>query len=185
MSRKRLGVLATHPIQYQAPLYRALAERVDLQVYFAHRQTPEGQAKAGFGVAFEWDVPLLDGYEHRFLENRAAEPDVSTFRGCNTPEIGRIIAEERFDAFLVNGWYTKSFWQAMAACWRTGTPLMVRGDSHLGTPRKTWFRMVKEGAYRLFIPKDLAAGKYTLRLTIEDLKGKKSNQSSIDFKVRG
>lgn len=149
----RLGVLATHPIQYHAPLYRALARELDLTVYFAHRQTAEGQAKAGFGVAFEWDVPLLDGYEHRFLENRASEPDVSTFRGCDTPEISRIIAGERFDAFLVNGWYTKSFWQAMAACWRTRTPLLVRGDSHLGTPREAWFRLVKEGAYRLFIPR--------------------------------
>jgi hypothetical protein len=40
-------------------------------------------------------------------------------------------------------------------------------------------------AYRLFIPKDLTAGRYSLRLTIEDVKGKKSSQSSIDFRVRG
>ena len=70
----RLGVLATHPIQYHAPLYRSLARELDLQVYFAHQQSAEGQAKAGFGVAFEWDVPLLDGYEYQFLENRAKEP---------------------------------------------------------------------------------------------------------------
>ena len=38
----RLGVLATHPIQYHAPLYRALAQRLDLKVYFAHRQTARG-----------------------------------------------------------------------------------------------------------------------------------------------
>jgi hypothetical protein len=40
-------------------------------------------------------------------------------------------------------------------------------------------------AYRLFIPKDVPAGSYTLRLTVEDVKGKKSSQSSIDFKIRG
>jgi hypothetical protein len=28
---------AVKPIQYQAPLFRALAERVDLRDYFAHR----------------------------------------------------------------------------------------------------------------------------------------------------
>lgn len=38
-------------------------------------------------------------------------------------------------------------------------------------------------AYLLRIPGECRPGKYTLRLTIEDLKGKKSNQSSIDFKV--
>lgn len=149
----RLGVLATHPIQYHAPLYRALAERLDLEVYFAHKQTAQGQAKAGFGVAFEWDVPLLDGYSYQFLENRAKEPDVSNFWGCSTPEIADIIARERFDAFLVNGWYNRSLWQAMRACWRTGTPLLVRGDSQLRTPRSLPFRLAKEAFYRAFIPR--------------------------------
>ena len=149
----RLGVLATHPIQYHAPLYRALAQKLDLTVYFAHEQTAEGQAAAGFGVAFEWDVPLLDGYGYEFLENRSAAPSTQGFRGCDTPEIGRIIAEERFDAFLVNGWYNKSFWQAMTACWRTGTPLMIRGDSQLLTPRHWALRATKEFVYRSFIPR--------------------------------
>jgi glycosyltransferase involved in cell wall biosynthesis len=149
----RLGVLATHPIQYHAPLYRALAERLDLEVYFAHKQTAQGQAKAGFGVAFEWDVPLLEGYSSQFLENRAKVPDVSTFWGCSTPEIAGIIARERFDAFLVNGWYNRSLWQAMRACWRTGTPLLVRGDSQLRTPRSLPFRIAKEAFYRAFIPR--------------------------------
>lgn len=149
----RLGVLATHPIQYHAPLHRALAERLDLEVFFAHEQTAEGQARAGFGVAFEWDVPLLEGYRHRFLENVAAEPDPSTLRGCNTPEIAGIIARERFDAFLVNGWYNQSYWQAIRACWRTGTPVLIRGDSQLRTPRSWPKRMAKQVAYRAFIPR--------------------------------
>jgi glycosyltransferase involved in cell wall biosynthesis len=149
----RLGVLATHPIQYHAPLYRALAQKLDLNVFFAHQQTAQGQADAGFGVAFEWDVPLLDGYPYQFLENAAKEPDVSTFWGCSTPEIGEVIARERFDAFLVNGWYNRSFWQAMRACWRTGTPLLIRGDSQLRTPRSLPFRLAKEAFYRAFIPR--------------------------------
>ncbi len=152
-SPPRLGVLATHPIQYHAPLWRALADRLDLHVYFAHRQTAEGQAAAGFGVAFEWDVPLLDGYAHTFLTNEATHPSTEGFRGCSTPEIADIIARERFDAFLVTGWYNRSFWQAMRACWRTGTPLMVRGDSQLATPRRWWLRAAKESFYRWFIPR--------------------------------
>ena len=149
----RLGVLATHPIQYHAPLYRALAQRLDLSVYFAHQQTAQGQADAGFGVAFEWDVPLLEGYPYRFLTNRANAPDVNTFWGCSTPEIAGIIERERFDAFLVNGWYNRSFWQAMRACWRAGTPLFVRGDSQLSTPRSLPLRLAKEAIYRTFIPR--------------------------------
>lgn len=153
MRTPRLGVLATHPIQYHAPLYRRLAERVDLSVYFAHRQSAQGQAAAGFGVAFEWDVDLLGGYTHAFLTNRSKIPGTASFRGCHTPEIGAIIARKQFDAFLVHGWYTRSFWQAMVACWRTGTPLLVRGDSHLATPRSRLKEAVKEVVYRQFIPR--------------------------------
>ena len=149
----RLGVLATHPIQYHAPLYRELARRLDLHVYFAHRQTAAGQAAAGFGVAFEWDVDLLSGYPHTFLTNVADRPSPDTFGGCNTPEIRDAIARERFDAFLVTGWNTRSFWQAITSSWRTGTPLLVRGDSHLQTPRSWSRRMAKEVAYRAFIPR--------------------------------
>ena len=149
----KLGVLATHPIQYHAPLYRALAQELDLQVYFAHLQTAQGQADAGFGVAFEWDVPLTDGYSHTFLDNRSSRRGSSSFSGCNTPEIASIIRREKFDAFLVNGWYTRSYWQAMAACWGSGTPLLVRGDSHLQTPRAGWKRAAKEVGYRAFVPR--------------------------------
>lgn len=149
----RLGVLATHPIQYHAPLFRELAERLDLHVYFAHRQSGAGQAAAGFGVEFEWDVDLLDGYNHTFLTNRSTAPDTNTFGGCDTPDIRDIIRREAFDAFLVTGWNTRSFWQAITACWRSNTPLLIRGDSQLATTRSRAKQLVKSVLYRAFIPR--------------------------------
>src|SRR5262249_59786496 len=102
----RLGILLTHPIQYYSPWLRALSgeQGIDLTVYYAHRQTPQGQAEAGFGVAFDWDVPLLDGYRYQFLRNIAGHANVSDYWGCDTPEIADVIAGERYDAFLVLGW---------------------------------------------------------------------------------
>ena len=47
----RLAIVASHPIQYQAPWFRALATVTDLTVFFCHRQDAKGQADAGFGVA--------------------------------------------------------------------------------------------------------------------------------------
>ena len=58
----RIGFLASHPIQYLAPLLRELATRVDLHVFYAHDPSPKQQAAAGFDVAFEWDTDLLEGY---------------------------------------------------------------------------------------------------------------------------
>lgn len=143
----RLGVLATHPIQNHAPIFRELARQSDLSVYFAHRQTPEGQAKAGFGVAFEWDVDLLAGYDNVFLDNRSRRPATNKFFGCDTPDIDEAIGRGRFDAFMVTGWGVKSYWQAVRACRRKNVPVLIRGDSQLAARRSLPLRLAKELAY--------------------------------------
>ncbi|MFC1680383.1 glycosyltransferase family 4 protein [Pseudomonadota bacterium] len=105
------------------------------------------QANEEFGVEFKWDRDLLSGYKYHFLDNRAKHPGFSSFFGCNTPEIGTIIREEKFDAVLLMGWNLFSYWQAAHACRLSGTPILVRGDSHLGTPRKLLKKTVKSIVY--------------------------------------
>ncbi len=39
-------------------------------------------------------------------------------------------------------------------------------------------------AYRLWLPQDIPSGGYSLVLTIEDVKGNKSNQATVDFRIR-
>ena len=143
----RLGFLISHPIQYYTPIFRELAKACDLTVYFAHRQTGEGQANAGFGVAFEWDVDLLAGYRSRFLTNVAREPSTDRFAGCDTPGIRQEIADGRFDAFVVPGWGLRSYLQAVGACRRARVPIMVRGDSQLPGQRNAAVRLAKALAY--------------------------------------
>ncbi len=140
----RIGFLVSHPIQYYAPIFRELAKRCDLTVYFAHRQSAEQQASAGFGVAFDWDIDLLSGYRSQFLTNVSRQPSTDHFWGCDTPDIGREIANGRFDAFIVPGWSLWSYWQAVRACRRLGVPILVRGDSQLPAQRKGLLRRAKE-----------------------------------------
>lgn len=151
----RLGVITTHPIQYQAPWFRAMAPHpeLELEVFFCHYASPQQQAAAGFGVEFDWDIPLLEGYRYRFLKNVARDPSVSRFNGLDTPEIRDIIEQQHFDAVLVCGWHCKSFWQALRAAWKKGTPVLARGDSHLNTPRSRLKQAIKEPVYRWFIPR--------------------------------
>ena len=144
----RLAILASHPIQYQAPWFRALAKAVDLQVFFAHRQTAADQGAAGFGVAFDWDVDLLSGYSHRFLDNRSSRPNVNQFSGCDTPEIRGIIRNGRFDGLVLCGWYLKSYLQAALACRAARVPVLVWGDSQLRTPRSALKRLIKTITHR-------------------------------------
>ena len=47
---------------------------------------------------------------------------------------------------------SRSFWQAIKACWKTRTPVLVRGDSQLATTRSWLKRTVKYPLYRWFIP---------------------------------
>lgn len=134
--KRRIGFLISHPIQYYTPIFRELAKRCDLTVFFAHKQDAAQQARAGYGVAFDWDVDLLSGYESQFLKNVARLPSTQTFAGCNTPEIADRISAGRFDAFVVPGWSLRSYWQAVRACRRARVPVMVRGDSQLAGQRR-------------------------------------------------
>jgi glycosyltransferase involved in cell wall biosynthesis len=147
----RLAFVTSHPIQYYAPLFCTLAQRIDLVVFFAHRATVSDQAKAGFGVEFEWDVSLLSGYPYKFLRNVATRPGLDRFWGCDTPELGERFREGRFDAVLVQGWYLKSFLQAVLAAKFQGLPVLVRGDSHLDTPRSVLKRIAKSAVYPAFL----------------------------------
>lgn len=144
---KCLAILASHPVQYYAPLFRRLAKQVDITVFFAHRATPEQQAAAGFGTAFNWDVDLLEGYKHVFLTNVARQPGTYHFAGCDTPEIGKRLREGRFDALLTMGWNLKSYVQGVYAARCIHIPVLVRGDSHLQTPRSVLKRFVKGLVY--------------------------------------
>lgn len=164
MSVTRLAILSTHPIQYQVPWFRALSAEPDihLEVLYCHKATAAEQGGAGFGRAFDWDIPLLDGYNYRFLRNEATSPTIGSFGGLNTPEIAALISSGRYDAVMVHGWHYRSAWQAFRACWKTQTPVLVRGDSQLLTPRPAWKRLMKEATYRSFIPRFdacLAVGK--------------------------
>lgn len=144
----RLFAVETHPIQYKAPLFRRLAAdpRIDLTVLYA--MIPDAaQQGAGFGVPFAWDVPLLEGYRHEVLENRSAQPSVTTFSGCDTPGLFERLRRDKPDAVLVNGWGTKTSLQALWACRRLGIPCLVRGEANRLRPRAAW----KHGLHRLLM----------------------------------
>jgi len=151
---RRIGILASHPIQYHAPLFRllALCQDVKIRVYFCHNPGPRQQG-IGFGVPFEWDLELTSGYAHEWLRNCAPKPSLTFFGGCNTPDLPGIIRREQFDAFIVHGWNNLSCWQAFRGCRQTGTPLLVRGDSQLGAQQSPFRRKLKDLCYPTFIRK--------------------------------
>jgi glycosyltransferase involved in cell wall biosynthesis len=148
---RRVAIVASHVVQYHAPWYRALSELCDLTVLFAHKQSPDDHARAGYGVAFGWDTDVETGYHAEYLDNVAKEPSTRAFHGCDTPAVGERLRRGNFDAVIVSGWNLKTYWQTVLACRRLSIPVLVRGDSHLGSPRSIAKRAAKSLVYPLLL----------------------------------
>lgn len=124
VGRPRLGVLATHPIQYQAPLYQELARRgvVDLDVAFLSNAGLTPVHDPGFGVTLAWDIDLLGGYRSTELTRR--------------PLAGKgawLVAASRWllaqDIVVLHGYSDPEMLLAAALCRLLGIPYLLRGDS--------------------------------------------------------
>src|SRR5690242_8739526 len=102
----RLTVVLTHPVQYFSPWFRyihAHERELALTVLYAMTPTPAQQG-VGFGIAFEWDVPLLEGYTSRVLRADAASESLDNASGAiDAPGIGDAIADTEPDIVLVPG----------------------------------------------------------------------------------
>jgi len=130
----RVACLTTHPIQYQAPLFRYLARdpAIDLTVLFLSGFSAREHRDPGFGVSFKWDVPLLDGYHYEFLGGSGAHGGISFWRPL-TRGIRRALGAGRFDALWVRGYAHQAHLRALAAARSFGIKVMMRGESHLGS----------------------------------------------------
>lgn len=130
---KKLAVVTTHPIQYNAPFFRRLTERgrVHPAVFYTWGASVlRDKFDPGFGKIVEWDIPLLDGYEYHFTENISPDPGSHHFRGIRTPDLNREISAWQPDAVLVYGW---SFWGHLSCMhyFHGRLPVLFRGDSTL------------------------------------------------------
>lgn len=147
MPQERFKVLAiaSHPVQYMAPLFRRMAQEpaLDLQVAYCSLR---GATAAGFDPDFQasvqWDVPLLDGYRWVEVPNQGSGEE--SFGGFNNPGLRELIRKGKFDAVLCYlGYRCASFWMARRAARAAGAAFLFGTDAHSLDPRdakkwKTW-----------------------------------------------
>lgn len=163
----KLAILASHPIQYQAPLFRALADspNIDLTVFFCSDHGLKPYRDEGFGVEFKWDVPLLEGYHAEFLPNYSRRPNSSSFWSQINPAIIRQLKSRKFDAILIMGWSRATSWLALLAAISLGIPILMRGETNLLPVLPGWKKRVKQlilGTLFKYVAGFLAIGKYNL-----------------------
>lgn len=146
---KRLAIITTHPIQYNAPLFRLLSQRkrIDVKVFYTWGQSKGEVFDARFGIQRRWDIPLLDGYEHEFVKNTSNHPDSNRFWGIINPGLVKQIKAEQFDAVLVYRWSVFSHLYLMQRLGKKPA-LFFRGDSHLQNQHKGIKSLFKQLLFR-------------------------------------
>ena len=144
--RVRLAYLVSHPIQYQAPLLRRIAEEpeIDLTVFFGSDFSVRGYRDEGFGVGVKWDIPLLDGYRHEFLPRLRDRGTVSVASPLNYGIVSRLRGEggdAAFDALWVHGYATVNAMHGILAAKALGIPVLLRAESWLGDRGRSGVRL--------------------------------------------
>jgi glycosyltransferase involved in cell wall biosynthesis len=130
---KKLAIITSHPIQYNAPFFKMLATRnfIDIKVFYTWSQTEtELKYDPGFGKTITWDIPLLEGYEYTFSKNISSNPSSASFNGIITPNLIDEIKEYNPNAILVYGWSFQSHLKVLFH-FKNKIPILFRGDSTL------------------------------------------------------
>jgi glycosyltransferase involved in cell wall biosynthesis len=128
----RVACLVSHPIQYQAPLFRYLAALpgIELTVFFLSDLSVHAYRDSGFGLDVKWDLPLLDGYQHEFLPRIGSGSGLSFWRPWTFGLRARL-RRGRFDALWVHGYAHRGCLAGIAAAKSLNIPVLLRGESNL------------------------------------------------------
>lgn len=132
----KLAYFVSHPIQYQAPLLRRIAADpdIELKVFFYSDFSLHRFKDVEFNQVVEWDVPLVAGYDHEFLECWGSKTQESFFRQPIAKDISKILVDGKFDAVWVHGWSWLCSLQAILAAEKLGIPILLRGETYPFTP---------------------------------------------------
>jgi glycosyltransferase involved in cell wall biosynthesis len=128
--RYRVLAIATHPVQYMAPVFRRMSANpaLDLHVAYCTLRGAEAGHDPEFGADIQWDVPLLEGYSWSQAGNRGSGG--SSFFGLFHPGIWRLISGGQFDAVLCfTGYRNAAFWIVWMAAKFSKTAFLFGTDT--------------------------------------------------------
>lgn len=130
----KLLILASHPVQYHAPVFRAVSDRLvaagdECVVVYLSDFSIQGYRDIEFGTSFAWDEPLLAGYKARIVnENQTQQP--AGFKDLDAPGFGQLLVEEQPDRVLVHSLnYRGAVWATVLARLR-GIPCTLRVETN-------------------------------------------------------
>jgi glycosyltransferase involved in cell wall biosynthesis len=104
MKGEKIIIINSHPIQYFAPLYKYLAKDFDITVLYCSDHGVKPSYDEEFGVLLQWDIPLLEGYDYKFLKNYALKPKMSFWGLVNFGIIKEIYEAPPKSIIWIHGW---------------------------------------------------------------------------------
>lgn len=151
--KKRLAIVASHPIQYQAPVWRALAQmaELDVHVFFGSDFSVRGYHDAGFDVAVKWDVPLADGFAHTFLSTDLRIQGMQGFYGLRPTGLRDSLRQFKPDVVLLNACLPFFWVEALVVARSLGIPVLLRAEAtDVALPQRVPKRWLRGLFYRAF-----------------------------------
>jgi glycosyltransferase involved in cell wall biosynthesis len=144
--RTRLCIVTTHPIQYMAPWFRELSVREDLalHVVFLRRLSDSAQG-TGFGAAFQWDVPVLQGYSSESLN---LAPGLSNAVAL-VRKLSKVFSTTDPHIVLVTGWNESLLVVTQLFTRVSGRRLLIRGESNSLRHRSALARVLHQSLLKL------------------------------------
>ena len=131
-----IAILATHPIQYQVPLWQLLARDGDVpfEVWYLSKHAAQTSRDREFGQEFAWDIDMLSGYRYRVLRTAAGATPNTPFRSRIQESLPALFRETNTTVLWVQGWQVAAYWQAVWAARKAGVQVWLRGESNLMAP---------------------------------------------------
>lgn len=134
MSKKRkIAILALHPVPYHAPLYKRISEipNYDVNVLYCDRMGVESVNTIEFNCDIKWDIPLLEGYNCKFLENFSKKQSVSGFLSRINLGIIKELLISNYDVILIQGYDTFTAWLGLICAKVLRISIVWRGEATL------------------------------------------------------
>jgi glycosyltransferase involved in cell wall biosynthesis len=140
--KKKLAIVALHPIMYQTPIFRSLQNYISTEevsinftVLFLDDVSLKEKYFHEINTVYKPNVPsLLNGFNYRFLKNIRIQ-NSGFFSRVNFQLISFFFTN-KFDYVLIHGYDTFSSWVVLALSKLLGLKLIFRGEAVLNGKNK-------------------------------------------------
>ena len=164
-----LIIIATHPIQYQVPIWKELAKRlnVEFEVWYLTSHGVEPTFDIQFGKTIMWDIDLLEGYPYRFSKIHCPK-QLTGFWSAKLPnDYKSRLKGNKITHILLLGWNVRAFIEVAFISWRYRKKLWLRAESNDLKTNSNFKKKIKNLFLKIFfskIDKFLTIGKANRRL---------------------